>query len=48
VIRGDSGYGFTAREEIFRGGGSGSDAGLRDLLCFHYATLELVFLVGGR
>jgi hypothetical protein len=48
VIRGDSRYGFTACEEIFRGSGSGSDASLCNLLSFHYATFELVFLVGGR
>jgi hypothetical protein len=48
VIGGDRRYGLTACEEILRDGGSGPDAGLRNLLCFHYQTLELVFLVGGR
>ncbi|HKF98494.1 MAG TPA: hypothetical protein VKB20_09575, partial [Steroidobacteraceae bacterium] len=40
VIRGDRRHGFTACEETFRGGGSGSDAGLRNLLCFHYEPLK--------
>jgi hypothetical protein len=48
VIGRNSGYDLGSTGEIFRGGGTGSSAGLRNLLSFHQKSLGLVFLVGGR